>query len=81
MLLVLTLTANNGIPPLLPSSSALKGKYVSYVDIVNAVFGRWLGYTLYAAIVITCIGACAAYLVFWYAFRFDVVFLHNSLVF
>jgi hypothetical protein len=30
------------------------------------VYGRVVAWTLYAAIVITSIGACSAYLVFWY---------------
>ena len=41
-------------------------RYVTYVDIAREVYGRVVAWTLYAAIVITSIGACSAYLVFWY---------------
>lgn len=43
---------------------ALKGRYVSYVDVVQETFGRPLAVVVYIAIVITSLGACAAYLVF-----------------
>ncbi|KAL6060342.1 Transmembrane amino acid transporter protein [Balamuthia mandrillaris] len=42
----------------------LKRRYVTYVDLVRVVLGKPLAIVLYAAIIITSLGACAAYLVF-----------------
>ncbi|ELR24157.1 Transmembrane amino acid transporter protein [Acanthamoeba castellanii str. Neff] len=68
-ILVLAILSCYTIRMLIQCKRELVGKsdrYVTYVDIAREVYGRVVAWTLYAAIVITSIGACSAYLVFWY---------------
>lgn len=66
-ILVLAILSCYTIRMLIQCKRELVGKsdrYVTYVDIAREVYGRVVAWTLYAAIVITSIGACSAYLVF-----------------